>query len=193
MKTFLPCTQIQAPVRRSGVHSMCPCWGSVSGIQHSLDLPVCFSSVQPLPTHENGGHPVGSVGDLHTLQVPACFGASVVMLHPHPQELPQVQHLQHEAVGVASLKQVAELLLQGAFARVPVDPVDGDEDVGVGASAFHVTGDNDDLVLHRHQAPHLTGEALHGLGAFKGLEVILFGREGDLCITVKCVPVWQTY
>lgn len=160
----------------------------ISGIKHSVYLPVCPPMIQPLPAVEDGRDGVGHVGQLHALQEPAVVEAAAVVLHFDPQQLPEVQHLQDEAVRLAPLEQVAELLPQLTPARVAVDAVDGDEHVGVGAGAFHVPGDDDDLVLDGDQFAHFAGEALDRFVALKGQELVLFGCQRDLGITVKEIP-----
>jgi len=163
--------------------------GLVLGIEHSLDLPVGLLHVQPLAALEDGGHGVGRVGHLHALQVPAAARARVVVLHGDPQQLAHVQHLQHEAVRVAALKQVAEVLPELPLARVAVHTVDGDEDVGVGARLLHVAGDHDDLVLDGHQVAHFAGEALDGLVGLEGLELVLLRGQGNPCVAVEKIPM----
>lgn len=97
------------------------------------------------------------------------------MLHFDPQQLPEVQHLHNEAVCSPSLKEVAELLPQMTLARVTVDAVDGDENVGVRAGPFYIPGDDDDFVLDRDQVADFAREALDGLEALECQELVLFG------------------
>ena len=158
-------------------------------IEHSLDLPVRLGHVQPLPTLEDGGHRVGGVGHLDTLQEPAGGRARVVVLHSDPEQLAHVQHLQNEAVRVAALEKVPELLPKLPLARVPVDAVYGDEDVGVGAGLLHVPGHDDDFVPDGHQVAHLARKALDGLVGLKRLELVLLSRQGNPRITVEEIPV----
>lgn len=132
-------------------------------------------SIQPLPALEDGCHRVGSVCHLNALQVPPAVGAAVVVLHLDPQELSEVQHLQNEAVCSASLEKVAELLSQCTLPRIPVDPIDGNKDVGVGACTLHVPRDHDDFVLDRHEAANFAGEALDGLKALEREKLVFFG------------------
>lgn len=110
------------------------------------------------------------------------------MLHFDSQQLPKVQHLQDKAVRPPSLKKVAELLPQMTLARVAVDAVDGDVNVGVCAGPFHVPGDDDDFILDGDQVADFAREALDGLEALKCLELVLFGCQGDLCIAVEEIP-----
>lgn len=110
------------------------------------------------------------------------------MLHFDPQQLPEVQHLQNKAVCSPSLEQVAELLPQMTLARVAVDAVDGDEDVGVRAGPFHIPGDDDDFILDGDQVADLASEALDGLEALKCQELVLFGCQWDSCIAVEEIP-----
>lgn len=110
------------------------------------------------------------------------------MLHFDPQQLPEVQHLQNEAVRTAFLKEVAELLPQMTLARVPVDTVDGDKNVGVCAGPFYIPSNDDDFVLDRGQIADFARKALNGLKAFKCQELVLFGCDWDLCITVEEIP-----
>lgn len=110
------------------------------------------------------------------------------MLHLDPQQLPEVQHLHHEAVGAPPLEQVAELLPQLTLARVAVDAEDGDEDVGVRAGSFDVPGDDDDFVLDRDEFTDFAGEAFDGLEALKGHELVFFGCQWDFSITVEEIP-----
>lgn len=159
-------------------------------VQHSLNLPISFVVVQPLPTHENSRHPVGRVCDLYAFKVPAGVRTRVVMLDTHPQQFPKVQHLQYEPICATAFKKVTELLLEGALARVSIDTVDGDKDVGVCSTSLDVARDDDDLILDGHQAAHLAGKALHALGALKRHEGILFGSKGDLSVTVKCISAY---
>lgn len=142
-----------------------------------MSLSICFISVQPLSADEDGGHPVGGVGDLHALQVPSGRSAFIVVLHFDPQEFAQIQHLQQEAVCPSSLEQVPVLPLQRSFPRVSVDAVERDEDVGVGGGLLHVSGDDDDLVFDGNQTAHFAGEALHGFGAFKHHELVFLDRQ----------------
>lgn len=160
----------------------------ISGVEHSLNLPVGLLTVQPLSTLEDGCHWVGCVGHLHTLQVPPTVGAAVVVLHFDPQQLPEVQHLHNKTVCSASLKQVAELLPQMTLARVTVDAVDGDENIGVRSGPFYIPGDDDDFVLDRDQVADFAREALDGLEALECQELVLFGCQGDLCIAVEEIP-----
>lgn len=153
-----------------------------------MDLPICPPMIQPLPTKEDGCDRVGRVGQLHTLQEPPVVEAAAVVLHFDPQQLPKVQHLQDEAVRLAPLEQVAELLPQLTPARVAVDAVDGDEHIGVSAGTFDVPGDDDDLVLDGDQFAHFAGEALDRFVALEGQELVLFGCQGDLGIAVKEIP-----
>lgn len=97
------------------------------------------------------------------------------MLHLDPQELPEVQHLQNKAVRSASLEKVAELLPQWTPSWIPVDAIDGNEDVGVGACTLHVPCDHYDFVLDRHQVTDFAGKALDGLEALERQELVLFG------------------
>lgn len=120
--------------------------------------------------------------------MPPAVGAAVVVLHLDPLQLPEVQHLQDEAVRAASLKKVAELLPQLTPARVSVGAVDGEEDVGVGARTLHIPGDHDDFVLDRHQVADFAGEALDGLEAFERQELLLFSCQRDLCVAVEEIP-----
>lgn len=76
---------------------------------------------------------------------------------------------------MASLEKVAEFLPQLTLARVSVDAVDGEEDVGVSARTLHVPGDHDDFILYRNQVADFAGEALDGLEALKRQELVLFG------------------
>lgn len=110
------------------------------------------------------------------------------MLHFDPQQLPEVQHLQNEALCAPSLKKVAELLPQMTRPRVTIDAIDGDEDVGVCASTFYIPRDDDDFVLDRDQVADSARKALNGLKALKCQEFVLFGCQWDLCITVKEIP-----
>jgi len=153
-----------------------------------LTLPVGLPIVQPLPALEDGRHRVGCVGHLHTRQVPPAVGAAAVVLHLDPQQLPEVQHLQNEAIRSPSLKKVAELLPQVALARVAVGAEDADGNVGVRAGSFHVPRDDDDFVLDGDQAADFAREALDGLEALECLEFVLFGRQRDLSITVEEIP-----
>ena len=120
--------------------------------------------------------------------MPPAAGAAVVVLHFDLQQLPKVQHLQNKAVRSASLEKVAELLPQVTLARVTVDAVDGDENVGIRAGSFHVRGDDDDFVLDGDQVANFAREALDGFRALKCLELVLFGSQGHLCITVEEIP-----
>lgn len=161
---------------------------SVSGVKHSLNLPISLPSVQPLPTLEDGRHRVGCVGHLDALQIPPAVIAAVVVLHFDPQQLAEVQRLQDEALGAPSLEKVAEPLPQMPLARVTVDAVDGEEHVGVSAGPFHIPSDDDDFVLDGDQVAHFAREALNGLEALKRQELVLFGRQWDLCIAVEIKP-----
>lgn len=107
------------------------------------------------------------------------------MLHLDPEQLPEVQHLHHEAVRPPALEQVTELLPHLAPARVSVDAVDGHENVGVRAGSFHVTRDDDDLVLDRDQVANFACEALDGLEALERLELVLLSCQGELCVAVE--------
>ena len=111
------------------------------------------------------------------------------MLHGDPEQLAHVQHLQDEAVRVAALEKVPELLPELPLARVSVDAVYGDEDVGVGAGLLHVPGHDDDLVPDGNQVAHLAREAFDGLVGLKGLELVLLGCQGNLGVAVEEVPV----
>lgn len=164
---------------------------SVSGVEHAHDLPVGLAGVQPLPALEDCCHRVGRVRHLHALQVPPAVAAAVVVLHLDPQQLPEVQHLQDEAVRAASLEKVAQLLPQLPLARVAVGAVDGEEDVGVGARTLRVPGDHDDFVLDRHQVADFAGEALDGLEALERQELVPFGCQRDLCVAVEEIPEEQ--
>ena len=164
---------------------------SVFGVNNPEDLSVRLLGVQPLPTHKDGGDPVGGVGDLHAVQQPARTQACVVVLHLHPEQLTHVQHLQDKAVRLLALKQVSKLLPELPAARVTVGAVERDEDVGVGAGALLVRRDDDDLVLDRHQAAGLAGEALHRARALEGHELVPLGREWDLSVARKNVPEWM--
>lgn len=160
----------------------------ISWVEHSLNLPISLVSVQPLSTLEDGCDRVGCVGHLNALQVPPAACAAVVVLHLDPQELPKVQHLQDKAVRLAPFKEVAELLAQVTLARVTVDAVDGEENVGICAGRFDVPSDDDDFILDRNQATDFAGETLNGLVALKCQELVLFGCQGDFCITVEEIP-----
>lgn len=162
-------------VRARSPHSPSQTSSSVPRVEDALDLPVGLAGVQPLPAVEDGGDRVGGVGHLDALQIPAAVGAVVVVLHFDPQQLPEVQHLHHKAVRAASLEQVAELLPQRPLARVAVDAKDGDENVGVRASSFHVPGDDDDFVLDGDELADFAGEALDRLETLKGHELVFFG------------------
>lgn len=144
--------------------------------------------VQPLPTEEDGGDAVGRVGDFHAVQQPARVHARVVVLHPDLLQLAHVQHFQQEPVGAPALEEVAKLLPQLAAARVPVRAVDGDGNVGVRARPLLVARDDDDLVLDGHQTPGFAGEALHGLCALKGQEVVSLVGQGDAGVAAEDVP-----
>ncbi len=148
-------------------------------IQHPVSLSICFMSVQPHSADEDGGHHVGGVGDLHTLQIPSWRSAFIIVLHSDPQEFAQIQHLQQKAVRPSSLKQVPVLPLQRSLPRVSVDAVERDEDVGVGGGVLHVSGDDDDLVFDGDQTAHFAGEALHGFDALKRHELVFLGRQRD--------------
>lgn len=145
-------------------------------------------SVQPLSTLEDGCDRVGCVGHLDALQVPPAACPAVVMLHFDPQELPEVQHLQDKAVCLPPFKKVAELLPKMTLARVTIDAVDGEENVGVCASIFDVPCDDDDFVLDRNQATDFACETLNGFVALKCQELVLFGCQGDFRITVEEIP-----
>lgn len=110
------------------------------------------------------------------------------MFHFHPQQLPEVQHFQNKAVRLLSLKKVAKLFLQMPFARVTVDAINADENVGVRARSFHVPGDDNEFVLHRDQVSDFARKALDGFKALKCQEFVFFGCQGDLCITVEEIP-----
>lgn len=107
------------------------------------------------------------------------------MLHFNPQQLSEVQHFQDEAVCATSLEKVAELLPQMTPAWVTVDTVDGEENVGVSATPFHIPGDDDDLILDRDQVADFACKALDGFEALECQELVLFGRQWDLCIAVE--------
>ena len=107
------------------------------------------------------------------------------MLHFDSQQFPEVQHLQNEAVCLASLKKVAELLPQLTLAWVTIDSIDGDENICVSASPFDVTSDDDDFILDRDQIADFARKALDGFVALKCQELVLFGCQGDFCITVE--------
>lgn len=151
-------------------------------------MPVAFVAVEPLGAGEDGGHPVGGVGDLHTLQEPAGRRAGVVVLHPDPQELSQIQHFQQEPVRSAPLEQVPELLPEGPLPGVPVDAVDRDEDVGVGGGFLHVSRDYDDLVFNGNQTADFAGETLHGFAALERPELVSLGGQGNPCVTREVEP-----
>lgn len=144
--------------------------------------------VQPLPTEEDGGDAVGRVGDFHAVQQPARVHARVVVLHPDLLQLAHVQHFQQEPVGAPTLEEVAKLLPQLAAARVPVGAVDGDGNVGVCARPLLVARDDDDLVLDGHQTAGFAGEALQGLCALKGQEVVSLVGQGDAGVAAEDVP-----
>lgn len=74
------------------------------------------------------------------------------------------------------------------LARVTVDAIDADENVGVCASSFHVPGDDYDFILDGDQLADFAREALDGLEALKCQELVLFGCQGDLCITAEEIP-----
>lgn len=152
------------------------------------ELPIRPLGVQPLSAEEDGGDAAGCVGDLHTVQQPAGTQATVVVFHTNLQQLPHIQHLQQEAVRLLALKKVAELLPQLPAARVTIGTINGEKDVGVSTCPLLVASDDDDLVLHRHQAAGLAGEALHGLCALEGQEFVPLWRKGDLCIANEDVP-----
>lgn len=150
--------------------------------------PVPSLLVQPPAAVEDGGHAGPGVGDLHLVHQPARAVAAAVVLHAHFAQLAQLQRLQEEAVGVASLEQVAHFLPQLPLARVPISPEDGHKDVGVGARPWLAARRHDDLVLDRHQALDPAGKALGRLGDLKYLEVLPLPLEGDDSVTVKEVP-----
>lgn len=146
-------------------------------------MSIGFIFVQPLSTNEDGGHPVGGVGDLHTLQEPAGRRARVVVLHSDPQEFPQIQHLQQESVRLSAFKQVPELLLERSLPWVSVDAVERDEDVGVGGGFLHVSGDDDYFVFDGNQTADFAGETLHGFGALERHELVFLGCQRNPCVT----------
>lgn len=152
------------------------------------DQPIPSIFIQPLPTGKYGGDASGRVGDLHPLHQPARGEASVVVLDPDLLQLPHVQRFQVEPVGFASLKEVPELVLQGAAPRVPVEAVDGDEDIGVGARALLEARDHNGLVLDWHQAPGLAGKALRDLGTLEDFVVPPLVPQGDLHVAPEEVP-----
>lgn len=151
-------------------------------------MSIGFIFVQPLSTNEDGGHPVGGVGDLHALQEPAGRRAGVVVLHSDPQEFPQIQHLQQESVRLSAFKQVPELLLERSLPWVSVDAVERDEDVGVGGGFLHVSGDDDYFVFDGNQTADFAGETLHGFGALERHELVFLGRQRNPCVTREVEP-----
>lgn len=157
-------------------------------VQGSGDLSVRPISVQPLPTEEDGGDTVGRVRDLHTVQQPAGAQAGVIVLHSYLLQLSHVQHLQQETVRLLTFKKVAKLLPQLPAARVAVGAVDGDENVGICARSLLVARDDDDLVLDGHQASSFAGEALDGLCALEGEEIVPLWRERDEGVAAEDVP-----
>lgn len=110
------------------------------------------------------------------------------MLHLDPHQLPKVEHLHNELVRLPSLEEVAELLLQVTLARVPINSEDSDEHICVRSGPFDVPGDDDDFVLDRDQFANFARKALNGFITLKCLELVLFGWQRDLCITVKEKP-----
>ena len=73
----------------------------------------------------------------------------------------------------------------GGACPSPVDAVDGDEDVGVRAGIFHIPGDDDDFILDGNQFADFAREALDGFITLISQELVLFGRQGDLCVTLE--------
>lgn len=110
------------------------------------------------------------------------------MLHFDSQQLPEVQHLQNEALCAPSLKKVAKRLPQMTLPRITVDAIHGDEDVGICAGILYIPSDDDNFVLHRDQVADSARKALDGLEALKCEEFVLFGCQWDLCITVEEIP-----
>lgn len=161
---------------------------SVPRVENALDLPIGLASIQPLATLEDSRDRVGCVGHLDALQVPATVGAVVVVLHFDPQQFSKVQHLHDKAVRAPLLEQVAELLPQLPLARVPVHTKDGDENVGVCASPFNVPGDDDDIILDWNEFTDFACEALDRLETLKGHELVFFGCQWNLSVTVEEIP-----
>lgn len=150
--------------------------------------PVPPLLVQPPAAVEDGGHAGAGVGDFHLVHQPARAVAAAVVFHAHFAQLAQLQRLQEEAVGAAPLEEVAHFLLQLPFARVPVGPEDGHEDIGVGACPWLIARRHNDLVLDRHQALDLAGKALRRLGDLEYLEVLPLPLERDEAVTIEEVP-----
>lgn len=152
------------------------------------DQPIAPVLIQPLPAGEYGGDASGRVGDLHPLHQPAGCQPTVVVLDPDFFELAHVQCLQVEPVGFAPLKEVPELLLQGTLARVPVQPEDGDEHIGVCPCPLLKARDHNGLVFDWHQAAGLAGKALGDLGTLEDFVVPSLVPQRDLHVAPEEVP-----
>lgn len=110
------------------------------------------------------------------------------MLHLNFLQLPHVQHFQQETVCVPSFKKVPKFLTQLPAARISIGAVDRDENIGICACSFLIARNDDDLVLDGHQASSFAGEALNGLCALEGQEIVPLWREWDSGIANKDVP-----
>lgn len=157
-------------------------------VKDSDDLPVSPFSVQPLPTQEDGCYTIGCIGYFHAIQQPAGTETRVIMLYPNFLQLSHVQHFHQETVRLLTFKKVAKLLPQLPAARISIGAIDGDENVGICPCSLLIACDDDDLILDGHQASSFTGEALDGLCALKGQEIIPFWRERDEGIAAEDVP-----
>lgn len=157
-------------------------------VENPGDLPVSPLNVQPLPTEEDSSDAIGCVSDFHAIQQPARAQTRVVVLHPNFLQLSHVQHFQQETVRLLTFEKVAKLLPQLPTAWISIGAIDSDENIGISACSLLITRDDDDLVLDGHQASSFTGEALDGLCALEGQEIIPLWGEWDEGITNEDVP-----
>lgn len=109
------------------------------------------------------------------------------MLNPDLFQLSHVQCFQVKPVGFAPLKEVPELLLQRPLSRIPVQPKDGDEHVGIGPRTFFEACDHDGLVFDWHQAPGFAGKALSDLGTLEDFVVPSLVAQRDFRVAPEKV------
>lgn len=134
------------------VHSYI-CWSPktlILGVKNPLNPAVSLVLVQPFVTWEDSGHSIGCVGDLNPVQQPTRTDACVIVLNADSKQLAHIQQLNAESVSAATLKQITELLLQLAAARVTDGTEDSKKDIGICACTLLITCDHNELICDRY-------------------------------------------
>lgn len=115
----------------------------IFGVKDSLNLSVGLVSAQPFPTVKDGGDRVGGVGHKYHPLLGWWQSCSIFTLSSLPRS------------GISKTKRFVfprSKMLRNFCFRVPVDAIEGNEDVGVCACSFYVPCDDNDFILDRKKA-----------------------------------------